>query len=350
MLQGIVEKADGYYYYVNGKVDWTKAGLHKIGDYYYNITTAGKCVTGKYGVWATFCDLPIGEYEFGPDGKMLQGIVRKADGYYYYVNGKVDWTRAGLHKIGDYYYNITATGKCVTGKYGVWATFCDLPIGEYEFGPDGKMLQGIVEKADGYYYYVNGQINWQEAGLHKIGDYYYNITTAGKCVTGKYGVWATHCDLPIGDYEFGPDGKMLHGFVEKEDGLYIYVNGKSGSANPGLAKIGDYYYFINSVGKVVTGTYYAWATNCDLPIDTYEFDEQGRMLDGFVTKADGIYYYENGKIGKVGVNYIDGYYYFLNTQGKLVTDQTYWVWETNGLILESSYIFNELGQIVKLAY
>ena len=74
------------------------------------------------------------------------------------------------------------------------------------------------------------------------------------------------------------------------------------------------------------------------------------MLDGFVTKADGIYYYENGKIGKWGVNYIDGYYYFLNTNGKLVTNQTFWVWETNGLILESNYIFNELGQIVKLAY
>ncbi len=350
MLNGIVEKEDGYYCFFNGKIDWTKAGLHKIGDDYYNLTTAGKCTTGKYGVWATFCDLPIGEYEFGADGKMLQGIVEKEDGYYCYFNGKIDWTKAGLQKIGNDYYNLTTAGKCVTGSYYAWATHCDLPVGNYEFGADGKMLQGIVEKEDGHYYYVNGQINWKEAGLHKIGDHYYNITTAGKCVTGKYGVWATFCDLPIGEYEFGADGKMLHGFIEREDGLYIYVNGKSGSANPGLAKIGDYYYFINTAGKVVTGTYYAWATNCDLPIGTYEFDEQGRMLDGFINKADGIYYYENGKIGKVGVNYIDGYYYFLNTQGKLVTNQTFWVWETNGLILESSYIFNELGQIVKLAY
>ncbi len=350
MLQGIVEKADGHYYYINGQIDWKQAGLHKIGEDYYFVNTAGKCVTGTYYAWATFCDLPCSEYEFAADGKMLQGIVEKADGYYYYINGKVDWTQAGLHKIGDDYYFINTAGKCVTGAYYAWATFCDLPCGNYEFAADGKMLQGIIEKADGYYYYVNGQINWQQAGLHKIGEDYYFINTAGKCVTGAYYAWATFCDMPCGNYEFGADGKMLHGFVEKEDGIYCYVNGKPGSLNPGLAKIDGYYYFINTLGKCVTGTYYAWATNCDLPIGTYEFDEQGRMLDGFVTKADGIYYYENGKIGKVGVNYIDGYYYFLNTQGKLVTNQTFWVWETNGLILESSYIFNELGQIVKLAY
>jgi len=346
MLNGVVEKADGYYCYFNGQVDWKQAGLHKIGDDYYFVNTAGKCVTGTYYAWATFCDLPCGEYEFGADGKMLQGIVEKADGHYYYFNGKVDWTKAGLHKIGEDYYFITTAGKCVTGTYYAWATFCDLPCGEYGFGADGKMLQGIVEKADGYYYYFNGKIDWKKAGLHKVGDDYYFVTTAGKCVTGAYYAWETFCDLPCGNYEFGADGKMLHGFIEKEDGIYSYVNGKPGSANPGLAKIDGYYYFINTAGKCVTGTYYAWATNCDLPIGTYEFDEQGRMYDGFVTKADGIYYYENGKIGKHGVNYIDGHYYFLNTQGKLVTNQTFWVWETNGLILETNYVFNELGQII----
>ena len=349
MVNGLAQMDDGIYYYVNGKVNWQQAGLHKIGEDYYFINTAGKCVVGPYYAWATFCDLPCGNYEFGADGKMLHGIVEKADGYYYYVNGKIDWTQAGLHKIGEDYYFVNTAGKCVTGAYYAWATFCDLPCGNYEFGADGKMLQGIVEKADGYYYYVNGKIDWTQAGLHKIGHDYYFVTTQGKCVTGTYYAWATFCDLPCGNYEFGADGKMLHGFIEKEDGIYSYVNGKPGAANPGLAKIDGYYYFINSAGKCVTGTYYAWATNCDLPIGTYEFDEQGRMLDGFVTKADGIYYYVDGKIGNVGVNYIDGYYYFLNTKGRLVTNQVFWVWETNGLILEAHYVFNELGQIVELA-
>ena len=349
MLHGIAQKDDGYYYFVNGKVDWKLAGLHKIGDDYYFVNTAGKCITGSYYAWATFCDLPCGKYEFGADGKMLQGIVEKTDGYYYYVNGQIDWTQAGLHKIGDDYYFVNTAGKCITGPYYAWATFCDLPCNDYEFGADGKMLQGIVEKADGYYYYVNGRIDWTQAGLHKFGDDYYCINTSGKCVTGPYYAWATFCDLPVGDYEFGADGKMLHGFIQKEDGIYSYVNGKPGSKNPGLAKIGDYYYFIDTRGKCVTGTYYAWATNCDLPVGKYEFDAEGRMLDGFVQKADGIYYYNKGQIGKMGVNYIDGHFYFLGATGKLVTNKTFYTWETNGLILESNYVFNELGQIVKLA-
>ena len=72
---------------------------------------------------------------------MLQGIVEKADGYYYYVNGKLDWTLAGLHKIGDDYYFVSTTGKCATGAYYAWETFCDLPCGHYVFGADGKMIR-----------------------------------------------------------------------------------------------------------------------------------------------------------------------------------------------------------------
>ena len=417
MLNGLVQKEDGYYIYFNGKIDWEKAGLHKIGDDYYCINTSGKCITGTYNAWATFCDLPTGTYEFGADGKMLRGIVAKDGAYYYYTNGKLDltktglqkvgndyylidaegkavigtayaavtgcdlpvgeytfgadgkmlhgivqrddgdyyyingqnvWTAAGLHKIGDDYYYIEATGKVASGRHYVLDSFCDLPAGIYEFAADGKMLNGVVAKADGYYWYVNGQIDWKAAGLYEIDGYYYFITTTGKCVTGNYVAWATYCDLPVGTYEFAADGKMLHGFVEKEDGLYVYVDGKPGSENPGLTKIGDYYYCVDETGKCVTGVYTATATHCDLPVGTYEFDAQGRMLNGFVTKTDGIYYYVNGKIGNEGINYVDGFYYYVTATGKLITNQTYRVVKTNGLIMEGSYQINANGQLVRI--
>ncbi len=344
MANGIVKQADGYYCYFDGKIDWTKSGLHKIGEDYYFISTSGKCVTGKYYAWETFCDLPCSEYYFGEDGKMLNGIVKQGDNYYCYFNGKIDWTKAGLHKIGDDYYFISTSGKCVTGKYYAWETFCDLPCSEYYFGEDGKMLNGVVKQGDGYYCYFNGKIDWTKAGLHKIGEDYYFISTSGKCATGTYDAWETFCDLPCGSYVFGEDGKMLHGFVEVDGETYCYVNGKLG--NPGLAKIDGYYYFIDSKGKCVTGKYYAWATNCDLPCGEYYFGEDGKMYDGFVTLNDGIYYFEQGKLGKVGLNYIDGYYYFITYSGKLIVSQSYYVWETNGLLLETTYQFNALGQIV----
>ena len=116
--------------------------------------------------------------------------------------------------------------------------------------------------------------------------------------------------------------------------------------NPGLIKLGDDYYFVASNGKCVTGKYYVWETKCDLPLGNYEFGDDGKMLDGFITKADGIYYYITGKIANVGLHYIDGYYYCVTSSGKLVMNQSYYVWATNDLLIEKTYIFDELGRIV----
>jgi len=346
MANGVVETPDGYYCYFNGKVDWTKAGLHKFGDDYYFIDTKGKCATGSKDCWATFCDLPIGTYYFCEDGKMANGVVETPNGYYCYFKGKIDWKKAGLHKFGDDYYFVDTKGKCITGTKDCWATFCDLPTGTYYFCEDGKMANGVVETPNGYYCYFNGKIDWKKAGLHKFGNDYYFVDTKGKCITGVKDCWATFCDLPCSTYEFGADGKMLHGFVEKDGVKVFYAYGKTGGNNAGLTKVGDDYYFVNTKGVCVTGKYYAWATNCDLPIGNYEFGEDGKMLNGFVTKGDDIYYYVNGKIGKVGINYIDGYYYFVRTDGKIVRNQSFEVWEGNGLLIEITYKFNELGQII----
>jgi len=341
-----VEKDTGTYYYVNGKPNGKYAGITKVGDDYYFVASNGRCATGTYYCWATNCELACGNYEFGPDGKMLQGIVKKADGYYYYVNGRINSKYAGLTKVGDDYYFVAANGRCATGVYYAWATNCDLPCGEYEFAADGKMTQGIVVTDSGTYYYTNGKKGGKLAGLTKIGDDYYFVASNGRCATGVYNCWATNCDLPTGTYEFGPDGKMLHGLIQKDDSIYCYVYGKLGG-NAGLVKLDDGYYFVANNGRVATGKYNCWKTLCDLPIGTYEFGPDGKMYDGFVTKSDGIYYYVNGKLGRVGLNYIDGYYYFVATNGRLVTNKDFFVWETNGLLLEKTYTFNELGQIVK---
>ncbi len=341
MLNGIVEKADGVYYYVNGKIG--PSGLTKVDDDYYFVCSSGKCATGSKYAWATNCDLKCDTYEFGADGKMYNGLVEKADGIYYYKNGKISGDNAGLTKIGDYYYFICSNGKCVTGSKYAWATNCDLKCDTYEFGADGKMLNGIVEKADGIYYYKNGKISGDNAGLTKVDDDYYFVGSNGKCATSKTYAWATNCDLKCDTYEFGADGKMLNGIVEKDNGNYYYSNGKIGTA--GLTKVGEDYYFVGSDGKCATGSKYAWATNCDLKCDTYIFGDDGKMLNGFIEKADGIYYYVNGKNAPVGINYVDGYYYFVTTSGKIITNQSYYAWETNGLLIEDTYTFNELGQI-----
>ena len=73
----------------------------------------------------------------------------------------------------------------------------------------------------------------------------------------------------------------------------------------------------------------------------------GKKVVGEIAEYNGeLYYYENGKGVQAGLLYIDGYYYFASTNGKLIVNQRYYVWKTNDLLLETSYTFNERGQII----
>ena len=340
MLDGVVEKDGKLLLYKDGKTE--VAGLFKVGDDYYYSYWGGVIKTGKQYVSVTYCDLPVGEYEFGADGKMLQGVVEKDGQLLLYKNGKTEV--AGLFKVGDDYYYSYWGGVIKTGKQYVSITYCDLPVGEYEFGADGKMLQGIVEKDGVKYYYVNGRT--ATAGLYKFeNDYYFVYWNGVVKGEGKYYISTTFCDLPAGEYEFGADGKMLNGIVEKDGVKYYYVAGKTATA--GLFNIDGDYYYVYWGGVIKTsGKFYVSITHCDRPVGEYEFGADGKMLDGFFEKNGERYYYTNGKGEFLGLVKIDGYFYFVNYGGKLVTNKTYYVWQTNGLMIEKDYIFNELGQIV----
>ena len=139
---------------------------------------------------------------------------------------------------------------------------------------------------------------------------------------------------------------MLDGIVEKDGVLYYYEKGKAKPA--GLIKIGDDYYFAGgSNGELsVNKTQYVWQSNGLLPEKNYDFDENGKMYNGFFERNGTKYYYVNGRPAPVGLNYVDGYYYFVKYDGSLIVNQSYYAWETNGLSVEMTYTFNENGQIV----
>ena len=131
--------------------------------------------------------------------------------------------------------------------------------------------------------------------------------------------------------------------------LYYYEYGVG--RERGLVKVGDDYYFTESKGKVVVDQkYYAWKTSCELEKGQYLFDAEGKMVGsgaGEIVSIDGVlYYYEYGVGRERGLVYIDGYYYFTMSRGKLVVDQVFNVYNANGMIAEKKYTFNELGQII----
>jgi len=109
---------------------------------------------------------------------------------------------------------------------------------------------------------------------------------------------------------------------------------------------GDYYYAAYK-GKLVVDKYFKIPiTSCDLPIDFYEFGADGKMLNGIIEKDGVLYYYENGKGAEKGLFEYEGNYYYSVYKGKLVTSRDFKIVEGNGLLLETVYTFNELGQII----
>ena len=339
---GLVEKDGELYFYQNGLTG--TSGLFNIdGDYYYVYWGGIVKTSDTYYVGRTYCDLPVGTYEFGDDGKMLNGIIEKDGVQYLYANGKL--ASYGLYKIGNDYYFVSGNGSFVTDtRYYAARTYCDLPVGNYTFGSDGKMLDGVVEVDGTLYLYDKGTT--VTCGLFEIdGKYYYSYWGGVLKTDGRYYVSRTYCDLPAGNYTFGADGAMLDGVVEVGGTLYLYDKGTT--ATCGLFEIDGKYYYSYWGGVLQTdGRYYVTRSYCDLPIGNYTFGADGKMLDGFITKDDGIYYYENGNTPAPKMIFVDGSYYYVSWGGKLLTNGTYYV-PADGVYNEVSVkgSFNELGQL-----
>ena len=346
---GIYEIDGSYFYFENG-FSVEKGLFYLDGDYYFAVSR-GRVITNeiKYA-YLTNCDLPCGRYEFGPDGKMLQGITEKDGTLYYYENGA--GAEKGLICIdGDYYFTV-ARGRVITNvvQYA-YLTNCDLPCGQYEFGPDGKMLQGIVEKNGTLYYYENG--TGVEKGLICVdGDYYFTVTK-GRVLINRENFYAylTSCDMLCGRYNFGADGKMIGSskdgeIVEMDGVLYYYENGTG--AEKGLICIDGDYYFTVARGRVITNVVqYAYLTNCDMPCGRYEFGVDGKMVQGIIEKEGTFYYYENGVGIEKGLICYNGNYYFTVNKGRVIVNQdAFYAYQSNCDMPCGRYDFDVDGKMI----
>jgi len=339
---GLYEKDGVLYYYEDGRT--ATCGLFNIdGDYYYSYWGGIIKTDGKYYVSRTYCDLPVGTYEFGADGKMLNGIVEKDGAKYLYANGKL--ATYGLYNInGDYYFASSNGDFRTNGRYYVGTTYCDLPAGNYTFGEDGKMLNGVVEKDGELYLYQNGVT--ATCGLFEVdGKYYYSYWGGVLKTDGRYYVSRTYCDLPVGNYTFGEDGAMLDGVVDVDGTLYLYDNGTTETC--GLFEVDGKYYYSYWGGVLKTdGRYYVSRTYCDLPVGNYTFGEDGAMLDG-VADVDGtLYLYDNGTTVTNGLYEIDGDYYYATWGGVIKTDGRYYVSTSFCDLPKGNYTFDAEGKML----
>ena len=310
------------------------------------------------------------------------------NGWFTDVNGKQYYKDGELQKTGwtvidsNIYYLDTETGYAATGittlvpdgateearcVFDAEGVFQSNVTGVYSVGNDTYWLNsGIIEeeaglkrvvKEDGEvnYYYFAVQKNLEEReGLTLSAAVKSTVLNSKDCWLHKTNGLA----LPEWGYYFDENGVILHdedtsknGILKDGEDLFYYVDGIKAPA--GMIKIGDDYYYANSKGQlIVNQTYYCSRMNDLMEEGTYAFDAEGKIIqgatdkNGIVKDNDGVLrYYVNGKVTYVGLIEIDGDFYYVRSNGEVVTDCVYWITWTHGLKEAGYYTFDENGKL-----
>ena len=133
--------------------------------------------------------------------------------------------------------------------------------------------------------------------------------------------------------------------------LWYYENGVL--TPKGLVQIGDDYYYIKpDCTAVRDADYYVSKTNGLMEKGVYHFDEDGKMVipeltvkNGLIWEDGKLWYYENNVRTHAGLICVDGYYYYIKSNGQAVTNSNYFVSNTNDLMPRATHHFDENGHM-----
>lgn len=300
--------------------------------------------------------------QYYQDGELQKTGWTVIDGNTYYLDTETGYAATGITTLVP--DGATEEARCVFDAEGVFQS--DV-TGVYSVGADTYWLNsGIIEeeaglkrvvKEDGEvnYYYFAVQKNLEEReGLTLSAAVKSTVLNGKDCWLHKTNGLA----LPEWGYYFDENGIILHdedtgknGILKDGEDLFYYVDGIKAPA--GMIKIGDDYYYANSKGQlIVNQTYYCSRMNGLMEEGTYAFDAEGKLIqgatdkNGIVKDDDGVLrYYVNGKVTYVGLIEIDGDFYYVRSNGEVVTDCVYWITWTHGLKEAGYYTFDENGKL-----
>lgn len=288
------------------------------------------------------------------------------DGQTYYLDPETGYAATGIATLVP--DGATEEARCVFDDEGV---FQSNVTGVYSVGADTYWLNsGIIEEEAGLKRVVkeNGEVNYYYFAVQKNLEEREGLTLSAavkSTVLNGKDCWLHKTNglaLPEWGYYFDENGVILHdedtgknGILKDGEDLYYYVDGIKAPA--GMIKIGDDYYYANSKGQlIVNQTYYCSRTNGLMEEGTYAFDAKGKLIpgatdkNGIVKDDDGVLrYYVNGKVTYVGLIEIDGDFYYVRSNGEVVTDCVYWITWTHDLKPQGSYRFAADGKLIGAA-
>ena len=304
--------------------------------------------------------------QYYKDGELQKTGWTVIDGNTYYLDTETGYAATGITTLVP--DGATEEARCVFDAEGVFQS--DV-TGVYSVGADTYWLNsGIIEeeaglkrvvKGDGEvnYYYFAVQKNLEEReGLTLSAAVKSTVLNGKDCWLHKTNGLA----LPEWGYYFDENGVILHdedtgknGILKAGEDLFYYVDGIKAPA--GMIKIGDDYYYANSKGQlIVNQTYYCSRMNGLMKEGTYAFDAEGKLIpgatdkNGIVKDDDGVLrYYVNGKVTYVGLIEIDGDFYYVRSNGDVVTDCVYYISWTHDLKPQGSYRFAADGKLIGAA-
>ena len=295
---GLIIDADGNIrFYVNGEATYAGLVQDAEGNYYY-INSSKKAVkncTYSIGASKTNGLLPAGKYEFGADGKMVNPPAAEEP-----TVPSVTEPTATEPTTTEPIATEPAVTEPISTEPAVKNGLVADEDGNIRFYENGVAIYaGLVQDAEGNYYYIN-------SGKKAVKNCTYSI-----------GAFKTNGLLPAGKYAFGADGKMINppevenptvppvteppvteppvteppttepdvknGLIVDDDGnIRFYENGVAIYAGLVQDAEGNYYY-INSSKKAVKNCTYsigAPKTNGLLPAGKYVFGADGKMIVG----------------------------------------------------------------------
>ena len=300
--------------------------------------------------------------QYYKDGELQKTGWTVIDGNTYYLDTENGYAATGITTLVP--DGATEEARCVFDAEGVFQS--DV-TGVYSVGADTYWLNsGIIEEEAGLKRVVkeNGEVNYYYFAVQKNLEERDGLTLSAavkSTVLNGKDCWLHKTNglaLPEWGYYFDENGVILHdedtsknGILKDGEDLFYYVDGIKAPA--GMIKIGDDYYYANSKGwLIVSQTYYCSRMNGLMEEGTYAFDAEGKLIqgatdkNGIVKDDDGVLrYYVNGKVTYVGLIEIDGDFYYVRSNGEVVTDCVYWITWTHGLKEAGYYTFDENGKL-----
>ena len=298
--------------------------------------------------------------QYYKDGKPQKTGWTEIDGQTYYLDPETGYAATGIATlIPD---GAMEEARCVFDAEGVFQS--DV-TGVYSVGADTYWLNsGIIEEEAGLKRVVkeNGEVNYYYfAVAYNLEEQDWLVLSAAVNADNLHGekCWLhkTNNLLPAWFYEFDENGVIPHentkinGIQNVGGTLYYYIDGIKAPA--GMIQIdNDIYYYVNSKAQLVCGQdYYCSRTNDLKEPGYYTFDADGKMvrpsLNGIVQDDDGVLrYYVNGKVTYVGLIEINGDYYYVRSNGEVVTNCTYYITWTHDLKEPGYYVFDAKGKLI----